>query len=151
MKNFARIIDNVAIDVSTNPDESFHPSIAGDFVEVPLNVKPLWRLVDGEWTEPPVIEIPEMPPPPQDWRITRLAFLQRFTLAERMAVRAARATDAVVEDFMAMVDAATFIDLARQDTEDGVGYLVTKQHITAERAAAILTAPVQDIERPQGI
>jgi len=91
------------------------------------------------------------PLPPGDMRVTRLAFLQRFTLQERMTVRAARSTDPVVEDFMAMVDAATFIDLARPDTEDGVGYLVTKNHITADRAGVVLTAPVQDNERPQGL
>jgi len=152
MANFARIIENVAVDVSTAPAEHFHPSIAVDFVEVPDNVRPQWRLIDGDWQEPDLApELPPAPEAPSDMRVTQLAFLQRFTLAERMSIRAARTTDPVVDDFMDLVDKATFIDLARDDTEAGVGYLVQIGKVTAERAESILTAPVQAVERPQGV
>ena len=32
MTNFARIIDSVAVDVSADPENSFHPDIAAQFV-----------------------------------------------------------------------------------------------------------------------
>jgi hypothetical protein len=39
MSNFARIINNVAVDVSTNPQEQFHPDIAAEFEPVPDDVQ----------------------------------------------------------------------------------------------------------------
>lgn len=36
--NFARIINDTAVDVSTDPTNSFHPTIAADFIEVPDDV-----------------------------------------------------------------------------------------------------------------
>ena len=157
MKKFARIDNNVALEVLTPPEgfglsDCLHPDIAAQFSEVPVEVTPgSTRNSDGSWEIAPAPEPPEPIVEQEDKRITCLAFLQRFTLAERMAIRAARAADGVVDDFMGMVDAATYIDLDREDTEQGVGYLVTKGHVTAERAEAILTAPVQPIERPQGL
>jgi hypothetical protein len=62
MKNFARIINDVAVDVSSDPENSFHPSIAKDFVEVPDNVRHGWRLADGKWKAPPPVVVP--PPSP---------------------------------------------------------------------------------------
>jgi hypothetical protein len=80
--------------------------------------------------------------------ITRLAFLNRFTTAERIAVRDAAKTNPVVEDFMDMISLAGFIDLGRTDTQLGVGYLAQQGYLTAERAQAILTDPIQSIEMP---
>jgi len=54
MANFARIIDNVAVDVSTDPENSFHPNIAAQFVSVPANVSNGWVLVDDVWVQPEI-------------------------------------------------------------------------------------------------
>jgi len=54
MPNFARIIDNVAVDVSTDPENSFHPDIAAQFVSVPDNVTIGWVLVDDVWVQPEI-------------------------------------------------------------------------------------------------
>ena len=87
-------------------------------------------------------------PTPPDMRVTKLAFKQRMTAAERIAIRTAATTDAIVYDFMDLVDSATFIDLARQDTQDGVNYLESVGLLAAGRAAQILTNPITDEERP---
>ena len=54
MTNFARIIDNVAVDVSGDPASCFHPTIAANFVEVPAGVGQGWRHdPDSDlWTAP---------------------------------------------------------------------------------------------------
>lgn len=52
MKNYARIVDNVAVDVSSDPAAHFHPALATLFVEVPSEVRPGWRFGDIEgWRE----------------------------------------------------------------------------------------------------
>lgn len=82
-----------------------------------------------------------------DSRITKLAFRQRFTFAERVAIETAAETDASVRVMLKDQEAATFIDLSRQDTIDGVNALASGGLITAQRASEILTNPIQDIER----
>lgn len=144
MTNFARIINDVAVDVSSNPAEQFHPSIATEFVEVPATVQPGWRLVDREWVAPePVEAMPAAavgnltPTPPE--------FLLLFTFAERVAIRAARSTDPVVDDLLMMVEdpRLTMVDLRLQSTRDAVAYLADQGLIPAERQAPILAGLVQ--------
>lgn len=79
-------------------------------------------------------------------RITRLAFMQRFTQAERVAIRQAAKNVPEIEDYLAMVGAATFIDLERADTIESVNALATAGLITQERAIEITTAPVEAAE-----
>lgn len=151
MTTYARNVEGQAVDVVTrDPAELFHPDVAGQFVIVPDGTENGATYANGVWTNP----VRQPPPPPvlapEDWQVTKLAFLQRFTLEERMRVYAAAGTDLVVADFLRMVELATFIDMAREDTVQGVGYLVTKDYLSAERAHTILTAPVQMVERPKG-
>lgn len=75
-------------------------------------------------------------------RITRLAFMQRFTQPERLAIRQAAKTEPEIEDYLAMVDAATFIDLTRADTIASVNALASAGLLTTERAAEIVASPV---------
>jgi hypothetical protein len=58
-KKYARIVDGVAIDISSNPAEHFHPDVAKDFVEVPAVVSHGWRLINGNWFEPAAAEAGE--------------------------------------------------------------------------------------------
>lgn len=84
----------------------------------------------------------------QDNRITKLAFKSRMTAAERIAIRAAGDVDPIIFDFMDLVSDAQFIDLSRQDTQDGVNYLESQGHLAEGRASEILTNPIQADERP---
>jgi len=85
-----------------------------------------------------------------DTRITKLAFKQRMTQPERIAIRAAAESNPVVFDFQDLVESATFVDLARQDTIDALNTLEAAGLLANGRAAVILTAPVQEIERFKG-
>lgn len=152
MTTYARNVDGQAVDVTTgNPEDLYHPDLASQFIIVPDGTENGATYAGGVWTNP----VRQAPPPPvlapEDWQITKLAFLQRFNLDERMRIYGAASADPVVADFLRMIELASFIDLAREDTIQGVGYLVTKEYLGAERAHTILTAAVQMIERPKGV
>jgi hypothetical protein len=97
-----------------------------------------------------------------DRRVTVLAFRNRFTQAEKVALEMAaldnpgapiaqRQLAAAIRVNMKDTDAATFIDLEREDTRQGVINLEAAGLLAAGRALVILDADVQDIERPQGV
>lgn len=98
-------------------------------------------------------------PAPVDTRITRLAFRQRFTSAEQIAIELAsidnpsgtaeqRQQQAALRVYLKNVDAAQYIDLAAADVAAGVQQLEALGLIDAGRAEQILTAEVQEAERP---
>ena len=79
-------------------------------------------------------------------KITKLAFKQRLTQSERIAIRTAAATNPIVYDFLDIMDSATFIDLSRQDTIDGVNAMEAAGLLAVGRADEILNNPVQPDE-----
>ena len=86
MSNFARVINDVAVDVSNDPTNQFHPSIAAEFVSVPDYVAPQWRLVDDEWQAPPAPE-----PAPEPVPVTPAEIRRAEIEAELSAIDAASA------------------------------------------------------------
>lgn len=93
-------------------------------------------------------------------RITKLAFRNRFTMAEKVAIEIASLDDpgtpmpqrvlaASVRASQADVAAATFIDLDRADTRAGVEQMEAAGLLTAGRAAEILDNPIQPTEAHQ--
>ncbi len=101
-----------------------------------------------------------LPPPPEpNHHITRLAFRNRFTTAEKVALEiaglddpaapmAARVQAAALRANQADLAAATFVDLDRPDTRVGVEMLETAGLLAEGRALEILDAPIQPEERP---
>lgn len=83
-------------------------------------------------------------------KITKLAFRNRFTFAEKVAIETAAETDPAVRVLLKDQEAATFIDLSRRDTQDGVQLLASKTLLTPERAEEILGAPIQPDEIYRG-
>lgn len=92
-------------------------------------------------------------------RITRLAFRNRFTQAEKVALEIAaldnpaatlaqRQQAAAIRAHLADLAASTFIDLGRDDTRAGVQALEAGGLIGVGRALEILDAPVEAHERP---
>jgi hypothetical protein len=80
--------------------------------------------------------------------ITKLALLNRMTDAEFIGIINAAKTNAEVELWKTRFDAATTIDLADGSrVVAGFPMLVTKGLLTQERAAKILTDPIQPNER----
>lgn len=93
-----------------------------------------------------------------DMRITRLAFRNRFTQAEKVALELAALDDpaapmaqrqqaAALRATLSDTAAATLIDLIRADTRAGVQMLETAGLLAAGRALEILDAPVTPEER----
>ena len=106
---------------------------------------------------PPVIE----PPAPEVRHITKLAFRNRFTMREKVAIELAgniNPNDPVQKQQLAAtvcasnadVAASTYIDLDRPDTRDGVKLMEDFGLLAAGRASEILDNPVQEFERYKG-
>jgi len=85
---------------------------------------------------------------PKPSTVTKVAMITRFTDAEFVAILTAAKTDVEVEGWYARFSAATTISLDDSRTIAGAWLLVAKGLLTEERAAAILSDPVQDSERP---
>lgn len=79
---------------------------------------------------------PGSPAPVSQW--DRLDFLRRFTMAERIAIRAARVTDPILDDFFSLLETAPTVHNNDPDTLAGMGYLVQQGHITVARRDEIL-------------
>ena len=83
--------------------------------------------------------------------ITKLALRQRFTIPELAAIQTALKTNVVLEILMDNLKVATFIDLNRPDTQDGIMYLVSQGLLTLERANQILTTVPTEQEIYRGV
>ena len=79
---------------------------------------------------------PELVRPQIEW--DKVGFLRRFAPAERIAIRALAKADALVDDFMALMDAAPAIHNTDPDVVAGLGYLTMLQILAPGRAAEIL-------------
>lgn len=127
------------------------PEFAPNIVMIPLPdgspVQGGWLYSDGQFTE---LELPITDTPT---RITRLAFLSRFTDAEAvtldLASQGATVQAATMRRYLSKVNAATYIDLSRDDTRAGVIALEGAGILVAGRALEILDAPIQLEEVPQ--
>lgn len=78
--------------------------------------------------------------------LTRLAFRNRFTPAEKVALYTAAESSAQIKIYLDDLAAATFVDPERPDTIAGVQALEAATIIGPGRAAEILGAPVTDEE-----
>ena len=103
MANFARIINNVAVDVSANPSVAFHPDIAAQFVPVPDAVAVGWIKGNANnWSAPapqptpaavviyPVVGV--------------IAFKMLFTQPERIKSDELRASSKELDDFWKLIE-----------------------------------------------
>lgn len=125
----------------------FAPNIV--MIELPEGspVQPGWLYDGEEFTEPQLI--PDVSP---TTKVTRLAFLSRFTDEEAVALDLASigttVEAATLRRYLSKVNAANFIDLSRDDTRAGVLALEQIGILGGGRALEILDAPVQPHEVP---
>lgn len=130
-----------ATDEYTGPDE---------YIDAPADFD-VTRLGEYRYEDGVLVLAPDM-------RITRLAFRNRFTQAEKVALELAALDDpaapmaqrqqaAALRATLSDTAAATFIDLIRADTRAGVQMLETAGLLAAGRALEILDAPVTPEER----
>ena len=147
MSKQARIVDDVAVDVvSGDPAEMFHPDIAAQFEPIPDNVETGWRRdpQTDAWSAPAPVE-PQPEPPAEASKVSPVEFKLLFSAQERVAIKAARATDPVIDDFFAIVEdpRLTHVNLGLQSTQDALAYLEAKGLITTDRRVQILAGQVQ--------
>lgn len=111
-----------------------------------------WGFNGTDFTEPAPTPPGPIPPVVINWKITRFAFRNRFTSAEKVAVEMAcldnpsetqeqRQQSAMLRSMQKDVEAATYIDLKNQDTRNGVQAMETAGLLTAGRATQILDTP----------
>ena len=82
-----------------------------------------WQDGEGSWVE-------------STDKLTKLKFLNRFTMQERIAIRSS--ADPIVLDIMNLFDAAEYISTQDTDTVQGIGYLAVVGILTNSRVAEIL-------------
>lgn len=103
-------------------------------------------LASGQWLAVPA---PQAPP---DWRVSRKAFLSRFTDAEAididLASMGATRDAAGLRRYLSKVNAADYIDLLDDETRGGVLTLELAGLIGPGRAAEILDTPIDPKELP---
>lgn len=137
----ALIIDGVAVNVvpADKLAESFHPDVAARFVDVRDEVGEGWRLVDGDWTGPEVIEPPEPMLPPDAYVVDVPTFKMRFKPAALVQVRASE--DPIVKAFLSEIvdDPRTLnVNLALPFVQDAIAYLVGQGLVAVADAPTIL-------------
>ena len=130
-----------------DPAECYHPDIAACYdTEVPDDAVNGDGWVNGQLVKPeppaPVIPEPVAPVPP---KVSPVEFMFLFTSSERVAIKARRATDPIIDDWLDIVQdpRLTHVDLALQSTQDALTYLVSLDIITDERRDEILSGEVQ--------
>lgn len=85
-------------------------------------------------------------------KITRLAMNQRFTTGEMLGLLTYINTNptSIVALLLQRLQMSTYVDLARSDTQAGIGVLVSLGLLTSDRANTILTTIPMPIEVYQG-
>lgn len=109
-------------------------NLGGEWIEQPEGVGLGWTLEGDTWVAPPAVE-PELPPVTQ---ISKLAFRNRFTQAEKEAIYTAAESSVSVKIWLDDLNAASYVDLTDQQTIDGVNSLEAAGLIGAGRVSEIL-------------
>ncbi|MGO4480014.1 hypothetical protein AB4Z32_27705, partial [Massilia sp. 2TAF26] len=118
----------------------------------------LWELL---MTDEIIYPVGYVDPSTLPRHITKLAFRNRFTQAEKVAIEMAALDDpsaslparqqsAAIRASLADSAAASYIDLNRTDTRAGVQALEDGGILAMGRAQEILDAAIADEERPKG-
>lgn len=142
---FARNIANTAVDVrAESPEGCFTTDVSAQFLQVPDHVENGWAFVEGVWVAPVLPESPkaQVATPP---KVSPVEFKLLFTSPERVAIKAARTTDPVVDDFFEIVEdpRLTYVDLGLESTQQALLYLESVSLITEQRRLQILTGELR--------
>ena len=122
-----------------NPDEFYVPEIAQLYdTDVPDDAVNGDGWVNGQLVKPEPPEV--VAPAPQYAKLSPVQFMLLLTSAERVAIKAARTTDAVIEDWLDILEdpRLTEVDLGSASTQDALAYLVSVNMLTQARKDAIL-------------
>lgn len=122
--------------------------ISGNLVDIASEAFPVERLEDGLVQDFVDEDVPDLRY--YDWSpsslafvknsiraLSRLEFLTRFTMEERIAARSS--SDPIIKDMLSLIDLAEFINLDDPTTSQAIGYLGMVGILTPERVTEILT------------
>ena len=137
---YARVVNQTAVDVRTkSPEGFFTPNVAAEFVTVPEEIEDGWTF-DGEvWAEPVQIDPNPIEPTASYPQLTPLEFKMCFTVTERLAIKAAKETDPILQDTYEILDDVRLktVDLNLASNRALIDYLVSLSCVTLERAEQI--------------
>lgn len=122
-----------------NPSDLFHPDVAVFYdTDVPDDASSGDGWVNGVLIKP---ELVIAPPPEIPPKVSPVEFMLLFTSPERVAIKALRQTDQIVDDFLDIIEdpRLTFVDLGLGSTVSAIDYMVYVGVVAAERKAEILT------------
>lgn len=163
---FARIIDNVAVDVvEDDPVSRFHPDLAAEFVGVPAEVIAGSRMIDGQWIAPDPVA--PAPAPADLGQMAIIDFLRLFEGEEldRFNEREAECNALTSADYQAARDGdqakmvlvgfkrfltfynalrAGLIELRHPETIQGLSLLVPLGVLTEERLGQVLAGDTSE-------
>ena len=126
-----------------NPSDLFHPDVAVFYdTDVPDDASSGDGWVNGELIKPElVIAPPPEIPPALPAKVSPVEFMLLFTSPERVAIKALRQTDPIIDDFIDIIEdpRLTFVDLGLGSTVSAIDYLIYVGLVAPERKAEILT------------
>lgn len=145
---YAWVENNIIRDVCHgNPAECYTPDIAAHYsTEVPDEAQNGWIKEGSTWVAPPVPEPGPTPEPVVTYpKVSPVEFKMLFTSAERIAIKAAKATDPVLEDAFEILEDTrlTEVDLGIKSNQDLLLYMVSIGLLTDARRLEILTGAMQ--------
>ena len=141
-------IENAVIrDIANgSPAELFHPDVAIFFdTDVPDDAVRGDGWVEGVLVKPEPVPTPEPMPEPEPVAppilVSPVEFMLLFTSQERVAIKAARLTDPIIDDFLDIIDdpRLTFVNLSLGSTLAALDYMIYTNLIQAGRKADIVT------------
>lgn len=150
MTNYARNINDVAVDVTTtDPTTIYYPTVAAEFIVVPADVQDGWLYDGSTWSAPPAPSPPLPPPVPVPPIVSAVQFMMLFYPQEQAYIQ--NSTDAIVKVFWTRFSdpRVTEINLALDSMSQTLDYLSTTDvlpalippapYLAAGRKEAILT------------
>lgn len=127
-----RITDGELIDLSTNP-----PVIqGGNFSSLFFDADFEYNLTEYDWDKTGLTFIPKTNVTPRI--LTRLQFLEKFTIQERIAIREAAKTNPIVFDILELLNLATDIDLDNPTCIQSIQYFYSVGLLSSQRVTEIL-------------
>ena len=127
-----RISDGELIDLSINPPEIQGGNFSSLFFDSDIG----YNLIDYDWDKTSLTFIPKTNISPRI--LTKLQFLSRFTLQERILIREASKTDPVIFDILELLNLATEINLDDITCIQSVQYFYSVNLLSFNRIAEIL-------------
>jgi hypothetical protein len=149
MTNYARNVNDVAVDVTTtDPTTIYYPTVAAEFIVVPADVQDGWLYNGSTWSAPPVPPAP-IPVPPVPPIVSAVQFMMLFYPQEQAYIQ--NSTDAIVKVFWTRFSdqRVTEVNLALDSMSQTLDYLSAidvlpaltppAPYLAAGRKEAILT------------